>query len=392
MPHSPQPGLDTPVDRRGRKPSGEETLAAERQSLIDDLEAVIAHRNMGSCADVLRRVTDLFLAGSERFSTEQRVLFDDVMGRLVNEIESSARAEFGERIAAVPDAPPKVSCALALDDSIEVAGPLLTHSDQLDDETLIAGAMTKSQDHLLAISQRKLLSESVTDVLVERGDQRVVVSTAANSGARFSEFGYSTLVTRSESDGELALKVWSRPEIPRDHMLTLFATASDAVRLSLEAADRSKAALVRDMVKRASDQIQTQAREHSAAFVAAQKKVELLHKAGALTEDRLREFAQAGRFDETAVALSLLSDFPIGAVERALVHDNNDQVLLLAKSTGLSWETTKVVLLVQAKANGRSHVDLEQCLASYKKLKPETARTAVQFYRLRERAAKALQR
>jgi uncharacterized protein (DUF2336 family) len=57
-------------------------------------------------------------------------------------------------------------------------------------------AKTRSQAHLLAISLRKTLAESVTDVLVERGDRRVALSTAENPGAAFSEFGYFTLVQR----------------------------------------------------------------------------------------------------------------------------------------------------------------------------------------------------
>ena len=91
-----------------------------------------------------------------------------------------------------------------------MAGPLLAQSEQLDDETLIECAKNKSQEHLLAISRRKLLGESITDVLVERGNQQVVVSTAANSGAQFSQDGYLTLVKRSETDDQLALTIWSR--------------------------------------------------------------------------------------------------------------------------------------------------------------------------------------
>ncbi len=361
------------------------------QSLIDELEAVIVNRNIGSRVDVLHRVTDLFVVGSGHYSDEQRALFDDVMGRLVDEIESSARAAFGERIATIADAPPKVSRALALDDSIEVAGPLLAQSEQLDDETLIVSAKTKSQAHLLAISRRKLLSESITDMLVERGNQQVVVSTAGNSGARFSQFGYSTLVTRSETDDELALTVWSRSEIPHEHLLTLFVTASEVVRSRLEATDRSKAALIRDMVKRASDEVQNQARERSPEFAAVQARVQRLHQTGALTEDRLREFAKSGSFDATAVALALLSDLPIGAIERTLVHEHSDQLLVLAKSIDLSWDTTEAILLMQTttKIKNRSSYELEHCLSSFKKLKPETARIAIQFYRLRERANKA---
>ncbi len=378
-------------ERRKITSDSKKVPVTAHQSLIDELEAVIVNRNIGSRVDVLHRVTDLFVVGSGHYSDEQRALFDDVMGRLVDEIESSARAAFGERIATIADAPPKVSRALALDDSIEVAGPLLAQSEQLDDETLIVSAKTKSQAHLLAISRRKLLSESITDMLVERGNQQVVVSTAGNSGARFSQFGYSTLVTRSETDDELALTVWSRPEIPHEHLLTLFVTASEVVRSRLEATDRSKAALIRDMVKRASDEVQNQARERSPEFAAVQARVQRLHQTGALTEDRLREFAKSGSFDATAVALALLSDLPIGAIERTLVHEHSDQLLVLAKSIDLSWDTTEAILLMQTttKIKNRSSYELEHCLSSFKKLKPETARIAIQFYRLRERANKA---
>jgi uncharacterized protein (DUF2336 family) len=387
MPHS-FASESNGVEQRKVMSNGQTAFVKAQQSLIDELEAVVVNRNIGSRVDVLRRVTDLFVTGSGRFNDEQLALFDDVMSRLVDEIESSARATFGRRLATIAGAPPKISSTLALDDSIEVAGPLLTHSEELDDETLIAGAKTKSQEHLLAISRRKLLTEGITDVLVERGNQQVVVSTAANCGAHFSEIGYSTLVTRSGTDDELALTVWARPEIPREHLLTMFASASEAVRIKLEAADRGKAALVRDMVKQAADRIQRLTREQSPEFAAVQAKVRQLHHAGALTEKRLCEFAKAGEFDETAVALSLLSDMPIGAIERTLVHDDRDQVLLLAKSLDLSWDTTKAILLIRTKTN--STHEFGQCLSSFKKLKPETARTAIRFYRLRERATKAV--
>jgi uncharacterized protein (DUF2336 family) len=229
-------------------------------------------------------------------------LFDDVMNRLVNEIEHSARAAFGETISTIANSPPKVTRTLALDDSIDVAGPVLRRSECLDDETLIAGAKIKGQDHLLAISQRKRLSEGVTDVLVERGDQKVVISTAANAGARFSEFGYSTLVTRSENDSELALLVWARPEIPREFLLTLFETASETVRLKFETADRGKADLVREMIKQAADQIQTKLRDSSSKYAIARAHVEQLHKNGELTETQVCRFAELRKFDGAVFA------------------------------------------------------------------------------------------
>lgn len=354
------------------------------QSLIDQLEDAITNREMGRRVDVLRRITDLFMAGARDLDNDQIALFDEVMGRLAAEIDSSARAAFGERIATMPNAPPNVSRMLALDDAIGVAGPLLSHSEQLDEETLIEGAKTKGQGHLLAISRRPSLTEGVTDILVERGNQEVVVSTAANIGANFSEFGYSTLVKRSQDNDELALRVWLRPEIPRQHLLTLFVAASEAVRKKLTAADRSKANLFLDVVRQASDRVQTEARESSSEYAAAWSNVTSLHEAGKLTETELRALALAGKFDETTVALSLMCDLPIGLVERAMVHDDSDQLLVLAKTIGLSWSTTKAILSMQGDSSAR----IEQCFTNYHRLKPETAKTAIQFYRLRERAAR----
>jgi uncharacterized protein (DUF2336 family) len=360
-----------------------------RQTLIDDLEAAITSGEIGRRAETLRRVTDLFVSGSAHYSDEQIALFDDVMSRLASEIESSARSTFGRRLATIPGAPPGIIRTLALDDAIEVAGPVLSQSEQLDEATLVEGARTKSQEHLLAIAGRKVLAETVTDVLVERGNREVARNTAANPGARFSELGYSTLVKRSADDGELALRVWARPEIPRQHLLKLFTDASESVRCGLEAADHRKSELIRDMVARASDQVQAQTRECSADYILARAHVRSLQDAGKLDESELQAMATAGRFDETTIALAVMCDLPIGVIERAIVHDSSEQILVLAKSIGLSWETAKAILLLQAGTRGSSTHEINQCFASFAKLQPQTARRVMQFYRLRERAAAA---
>jgi uncharacterized protein (DUF2336 family) len=363
---------------------GQDGLSAYK-SMIDELEEAVASKEIGRRADSLRRITDLFVSGSAAFSDDQIALFDDVMGLLAREIESSARAAFGHRLATLPQAPPKIIRALALDDAIEVAGPVLTQSQHIDEATLMEGARTKGQEHLLAISRRPVLVEALTDVLVERGDQLVAQSTAENPGARFSEFGYSTLVKRSENDPELALRMLSRREIPRQHMLKLFADASESVRLRLEAADHHKASLLRDMVAQAANRIQAQSRERSADFVAARGCVKFLHESGKLTKGQLEAFAKEGKFDETIIALSLMCDLSIGLVERAMVEDRSEQMLGLAQGIGLTWDTTSALLQMQA-GDGSTTYEVEQCLAKFNKLQPETAKKAIQFYRLRERA------
>ena len=268
-----------------------------------------------------------------------------------------------------------------------MAGPVLSGCAKIDETALVESALTKSQNHLLAISQRCTLGEAVTDVLVERGDRQVAISAAANLGAKFSEFGYSTLVKRSEDDGDLAVRLWSRPEIPRQHLLRLLEECSESVRCQIQIENRRDAALVRELVAEAADRLQTQARNGSPVHASARERVRSLCDLGELDELKLAEFARAEKFDETALALAVICDLPIGAVERALAHQGSEQIVVLAKAAHLSWSTTEAILSVR---NGRkpSSREIEQGFARFQKLRPETAEQAMRFYRLREQAAK----
>jgi uncharacterized protein (DUF2336 family) len=357
------------------------------QKIIEELEETLSNRAIGYRAHTLRRVTDLFLSASAECSEREIALFDDVMVRLLDEIETSVRVTLARRLAAIPKAPQNLIRELSADRDIEVAGPVLRASERLDDETLIAHAKTASQEHLLAISQRRSLSETVTDVLVERGERVVALSTVHNAGARFSSKGHHMLVDRSRDDDELAVGVWSRQDIPRRHLLRLLMVASENVRRRLEDVDRQKTNLIREMLIDTSNRIQTRMRAQSRDYIDAKRIVAALHQAGELKEGKVAEFATTGLFEETTVALAILCDLPIGACERAMAQDRAELLLVLAKAIGLSWNTTKAILSLRVGLGGMSLRESEQGLASFLKLRQETARKALQFLRLRERAS-----
>src|ERR1700688_3203867 len=215
--------------------------AATSESLLDELQTTLAHGTVARRVETLRRVTDLFINGAVDFSDEQIGLFDDVFQCLMEHIEASARALLAERLAPIDSAPPLTIRALAFDDLIEVAAPVLSRSERLDDETLIETARNKSQAHLMAISIRKVLSRAVTDVLVLRGNDEVIQSTVNNPGAEFSDRGFTRLVDRTEGDDNLATCLAVRPTIPRHLYLKLLAKASATVRERLEAANPPRA-------------------------------------------------------------------------------------------------------------------------------------------------------
>src|SRR5437879_10258618 len=214
---------------------------ATSESLLDELQTTLAHGTVARRVETLRRVTDLFINGAVDYSDQQIGLFDDVFQCLMDHIETSAKALLANRLAPISTAPPLTIRALAFDDLIEVAAPVLSESERLDDDALIETARNKSQAHLMAISLRKVLSGAVTDVLVLRGNDEVIHSTVNNPGAEFSERGFTRLVNRAEGDDNLATCIGLRPTIPRHLYLRLIAQASMTVRARLDAANPQQA-------------------------------------------------------------------------------------------------------------------------------------------------------
>jgi len=351
--------------------------------LIDELEAALGSGTNARRIEMLTRITDLFIGGASRYSPEQIGVFDDVMVRLVSTIEAKARAKLAYRLAPIANAPVNVIHMLAFDDDIEVARPVLRQSERLDDRALLANASTKSQRHLFAISQRKSLSEVVTDVLVERGDRDVVHSVVRNSGARFSDAGFRMLVKRSVSDDDLATEVGMRSDIPRPHFLVLLEKASSAVRARLAAENPQASMAIDGVVAEVVGGIRNEARNASPDFAAAQAEVERQNRIRRIGEAEIYQYARDRKFEETAIALSLLCETPIDVVERALLDPGAEIVLILAKVAGLSSTTTKAILLLRAADRGMSAKDLDQALASFNRLQPDTARRVLGFFRTR---------
>jgi uncharacterized protein (DUF2336 family) len=356
-------------------------------AFINEIETSIAQSTGGRRAEMVRHLTDLFLVNADQYSDAEIALIDDVFVRLVATIEESARALLAIRLGPISKAPPKIVRALACDDAIDVASPVLIRSEQLDDSILIGCAKTKSQEHLLAISRRKRLTEPVTDILVERGDQQVVLSTAQNSGARFSEKGFATLVRRSDGDDLLAKCVGSRPDIPRHIFDQLLEIASDAVRAKLEAENRFNNDNIQRVVADVTDRIQAHATVHPPNYAAAQALVESLKKAGQLGGDKLDAFARAGQVEQTIAALALMTDMPIEVVQRKFDDEQAEFILVLSKSAGLSWQTTKAILGLGTGKIRRSPHEVEQCENAFQRLNQPTAQQIISFHRTRERSA-----
>ncbi len=353
-------------------------------AFIDEIEGPITRASHARRSEMLRKMTDLFIDGSDQLSGEDISIFDDVLGRLANEIEQSARELLARRLAPVRNSPPQIIRALAFDDAVTVAGPVLTQAAQLDDKTLVEIARIKGQGHLLAISHRASLNELVTDVLVERGDREVLINTVDNFGASISDNGFSTLVRRSEGDDMLVDLVGSRPEIPAPSLSALIAKASSAVRAKLEVAHPRAKAEIRRMVAEAAGRVEARMVSPTFDYTAAMASIQTLKQFGKLDERVLASFAQAGAFEQVVVVLAVMSNLPLQFIERSMTRDQSENLVAVAKAIGLSQPTVNDILLLRAKKGFLAQGEIAQRLARFNRLQSATAQEIVRLHRTRQ--------
>jgi uncharacterized protein (DUF2336 family) len=351
-------------------------------SLIPELEDVIQHGSLERRAKTVQRIANLFIDGAPQFNEDHVGLFDDVLCRLVAEIEAKARAEMAKSLAPIANAPAELMRHLARDDDIAVAGPVLQQSARLLETDLVELAKTKGQAHLVAIAVRDGIGEAVTDVLVRRGDPEVVRNVADNTSARLSEGGFSALVRRAEGDDDLAEKVGQRTDIPPHLFRDLLVRATAVVQQRLLAQAKPETQME---IQRVLDKIKNEIGKSTPArdYAAALREVRELSNAGKLGESELAEFAKAKKFEETVAALSVLCGVPIAAADRLMAGDRPDPILILCKAAGYSWATARAIILSRPSGKGTSNQALDQAYSNFEKLSPSTAQRVVRFWQVR---------
>ena len=356
-------------------------------SIIAELEDAVRNGSPAERVETLRQVTNLFLHDGARLNEEQVKIFDDVMCLLISRVESRARAEFGKRLAPLPFAPPEVVQHLAWDDQIAVAGDVLAHSSRLKTSTLVEIARKKGQDHLLAISGRSDLPEAVTDVIIDRGERKVIKKLATNASARFSEAGYSGIVARAGDDDELTEILGLRIDLPIKFLRDLLRRASDAVRAKLAAIASPE---LREEIKRVLTSILGETVEDASSrdFSRVEKFIRLKQELNELDDAAVFLFAEAGKFDEVIVSLAVLNDAPTEMMARLLEGPRADLILIPCRSARLNWPSVETILRNRPMPAPINEQSLALAQRDFRKLSMETAQRTVRFWQLHNKIEK----
>ncbi|WP_259780034.1 DUF2336 domain-containing protein [Aestuariispira ectoiniformans] len=197
--------------------SYERLLRLAHQRAIDGkggLAASIAKMCLDSRADLTKQELELTF---------------EILRELIDQVEIEIRRYIADYLAERTDVPDDLVDFLA-NDTINVAYPILVHSKQLTDDSLVELVMKHGQSHQLAIAERDGLSEIVTDALVAAGDNEVAIQLVKNYSARISRNSMEALVDRSEALEGLQAPLTRRRDLPEDLARRMYIWVGEALR------------------------------------------------------------------------------------------------------------------------------------------------------------------
>jgi uncharacterized protein (DUF2336 family) len=357
------------------------TVAA---SLIPGLDDIVRHGDPRRRSEVARAIADLFFHDAAKLQPDLIELFDNLLIDLVPHADLAARVDLAERFSMLANAPRHLIGQFARENELLVAGPVLSRSPVLDEAALIEIARLKGQGHLLAMTQRPVLSARLTDVLVERGDRDVVRRTAGNAGAAFSPDGYTELIKRAARDGVLTLKLGQRADLSGEQLKELLDGTLDVIRwrLTTVANPVRQIEIRRAMAAMEEASLPAGPRRD---YDAAQCTVLALYQEGHLTESALIGFAKAHKYEESIAALSVLSGVRLSVLDRLIAGDRHDPILILGRVLNLGWPTVRaLIVLWRGPQRTLADADIETARLNFSRLMPSTAERVVNFWRKRQ--------
>jgi uncharacterized protein (DUF2336 family) len=332
--------------------------------------------------ELLREVTNLFF-NTEAAQPAEMALFDEILAQLTGDMEEAVRLELSERMAKSNKPAPRLVTGLA-NDIIAVARPVLTEGNGLSEEDQLKVARTHGQEHLRALSERKGVSSTVTDAIVERADDATIGVLLRNQTAELSRKAHENVVDRAATNPELHEAVVDRHSLPPDLLNELYFVVEARLR---DRITEKNASLDPSELERAlsAGRKQIAARDGSlpADFAEAEAAIRAMRLRRALTPQALAAMLRNGESTKFLVALADLADVDFHTAQRILEKKQLDALAIICKAADFDralFLTFAVLILdreLDAMGRAREYGQL------YAELPKDTAMRTLRFWRMR---------
>lgn len=314
-------------------------MGAEHQLSVEDVRKLLSDPSVENRTLTAQKVGAAFAAGT--LNERERVLAEDIFRIMVRDVEQKVREALSHSIRLSPDLPHDVAVALA-NDIASVALPIIEASTVLTDDDLLSIIRSKPSEYQVAVASREVVSERVSDALVETRNEDVVARLVANDGARLTEQTMSRVLDEFGHVKRICNPMAERSALPLAVAERLVTLVSDKIRDHLVTHHDLSPDVATDLVLDSRERATLSLLGGGADVPDVFELVNQLHANGRLTPTIVMRALCMGDLSFFEVAMARLANIPVANAHQ-LIHDRGGRGLArLLQQAGLPPQSLPV--------------------------------------------------
>jgi hypothetical protein len=362
--------------------SGQETLA-----LAERFTRLATEKDSDKRLALLRGVADLYLSHPVSPTLAEEYLFSEIATSVMRKLQSHERPQVAAVLADSERVPHDLAFALASDEDIAVASPILTRSPVLTEGDVVALAQKSGDEHLQAIARRPSLTARVTDVLIDRGSNTVLRTVSGNAGAEISERGMLSLVARARDDNEITLALADRGDLSPAMIDQLNTVICARVGACADAGGDDPT--IANLRSRAQALIAEELRKRKAHISGTDRVIESVEAGTMSLDDGLATLFSGGRLLDVSQVLAHFLRFERNFVFQQVATGEIETVILIFRALDVSYAHLETTLALRARKR-RNAAEAEIVSRSdYEAVAQADAQRAMRFLKVRMTAGRS---
>jgi uncharacterized protein (DUF2336 family) len=307
--------------------------------------------------EIYLAVASLYRIQGAGLNQRERELMRDILRRLTRDVEMAIRVALAQRLSEDTTAPHDL-ILLLVDDSIEVARPLILNSPLLTETDVLTLIAEAGVAHAEAVAGRPNIGEPVTEALAHSEHESVLLALVRNVTARISETTYGVLVEKSRAITGLAEPLVRRPDLPPQLATQMCEWVSDALKSYIKTNYAIAPRTVDSAMVHANKVLKSEPPgPKDPPPDSAQKLIEKLAASGQLKAGFLMRVLSQGQADLFDLAFARLLEVELEKFRPFFYQDAIRPVALACRAAGIDRSAFATVFNLSRQARG-SHKSL----------------------------------
>ena len=230
----------------GGKSAIKELLHMTAKLSKSDVERLLTDPSPDARAEAAAKIAVSYEASAD-FGDQEKKLAEEIFLLMCKDAEERVRMALSANLKECAFLPHEIARTLA-DDVDSVSNPILTYSSVLTDDDLIEIIQSNGEEKQKVIAARAVVSENVSDALIDTQNEAVVGTLVANDGAAISTTSMQRVLDDFASSDLIKSSMVGRSQLPMEVSERLVSMVSEKLQQDLMARHELPSDQISDLI------------------------------------------------------------------------------------------------------------------------------------------------